>query len=226
MSAQSSVQIKPWAAGDLPLLEQLMGDPAMIGPAVPPPVAAADPEESALAEIVDTTSHVLRELRSFDVLPWSGLPVSAVEVGSVRAEVDALSRQLRSFPRPSPRRLRSSVDRIRLRTRRLGMSTLEALGTEAHGSFWQFEGETMSEFDQIASTAMSCPNCKRDSARSAAYRHRVESAMLMHLTFCRRCGDQPIAWQAVADTIRNGPGGWTATAADVRRAPRRLVPLH
>lgn len=46
------------------------------------------------------------------------------------------------------------------------------------------------------------------------------------VTFCRGCGDQPIAWQAVADTIRNGPGGWTATAADVRLAPRRLVPLR
>jgi hypothetical protein len=30
MNAQSTVRIEPWAEGDLPLLERLLGDPAMM----------------------------------------------------------------------------------------------------------------------------------------------------------------------------------------------------
>lgn len=44
-------------------------------------------------------------------------------------------------------------------------------------------------------------------------------------TFCRGCGDQPIPWATVVQTIRRA-GGWVVVEADLKSSPRRLVSLR
>ena len=168
MSAQSSVQIKPWAAGDLPLLEQLMGDPAMMahlgGPESREQIATRHERylrlaqtagdrmftivDAASGEAVGSVGYWTREWHDaavyetgWSVLPkWQGRGIARMGTALAveRAKADGIHRFMHAFP---------AVDNAPSNAicRRLGFTLVEACefeyppGNVLHCNDWRLD---------------------------------------------------------------------------------------
>ncbi|MBO0514356.1 hypothetical protein [Streptomyces beijiangensis] len=68
------------------------------------------------------------------------------------------------------------------------INILKGIVENAHATWWRPGGPLLSECQPVASTAVPCPHCGRNSARSSIYRHRTREDLLVHLGICPRCG--------------------------------------